>query len=175
MNKKENLFRGLLLDFDEDDNPTGMTTNEWVYGSLTQQYDYRTVADINGGSTFGSDKDGFVEESILQHTFIQWDGMPSWGGDDIFEVDPKTVGQKTGRQDREGEDIYDSDIAFYYRKKIHCLIYWDDKLSAFMICGKGFKDFLACVDAEHDLKRTGTFFDDPEMEQRCNDILKIVR
>jgi len=173
MNKQENLFRGLLLDFDEE--KSSVNGGEWVFGNLIQQFDYPTVDDKNSGSTFDTDDEGFVRNAVLQHTFIQWDGMPSWGGDDIFEVDPKTVGQKTGRIDKDHDSIYAGDLVFHSRKKIHCLIYWDDKMSAFMICGEKFKDFLGAVNTERDLKVSGTFFDDAKMEEDCEAILKIVR
>jgi hypothetical protein len=152
MLRKENLFRGLILDTDIDGNLTGETTKEWVFGNLIQQYDY-----LNGCDN----------DPTLMDTFIRWDGVKEWGGDDEFPVDPKSVGQKTGRKDIKGADIYEGDILFYQNifnpsNNKHFIAVWSDEDSAWMAKAPDEYCFFSTLEPNRCCKIVGTIFDTPE-------------
>lgn len=150
MLRKENMFRGLILDTDIDGNLTGETTKEWVFGNLIQQYDY-----LNGNDN----------DPTLMDTLIRWDGVKEWGGDDEFQVDPKTVGQKTGRQDITGAEIYADDILWVKENNnLHYVVLWSDEESAWVAESSADYSSLADLRPELRCKIVGTFFDEPIVE-----------
>lgn len=155
MLRQENMFRGLILDTDIDGNFTGNTTKEWVFGNLIQQYDYVG--------------EGEERHAVLINTMIKWSGMEAWGGDDEFDVDPKTVGQNTGRDDMEGNPIYADDILFYQNifepsANRHFVVLWSDEDSAWMAKAPDEYCFFSALEPERCCKIVGTIFGEPVTE-----------
>lgn len=86
---RENLFRGRRHD-----------NGEWVYGSLVQMLvDGRIACCICP-----------IEEVGRSEKDVPPMGILFTLNEDIFLVDPATVGQYTGLTDKDGNEIYDGDI-----------------------------------------------------------------
>lgn len=79
-------------------------TGQWVYGNLVKLADGQVC---------------IIPQNIIG------DSIPQ------YSVDPKTVGQCTGLQDRNEVDIYEGDMIFHYDQ--NCIIEYDS--SAFVLKG----------------------------------------
>lgn len=76
-------------------------SKEWVYGSLLKIGDnYHILGDND-----------MYEDG---HHIRQESDFPTW-------VDPKTIGQFTGRYDKEGKEIYKGDVVEYYELDSFCI------------------------------------------------------
>ena len=90
------------------------STGEWLKGSL--------IINENGNHTICQISYNPVHKGVIQ----------GW----CFGVDPDTVGQFTGLQDRNGADIYEGDIARDGDGNI-LVISWSEKFASFSIYKNG--------------------------------------
>lgn len=98
----------------KDKSTMGFDAGIWLYGSL-----------INNVFFF---KDGTPACSIIDTSYLAYDCWNDWGEwMDDYDVDPKTVGQFTGKQDVNGVDIYADDILLV--KNHYLKVFWNFHLA----------------------------------------------
>lgn len=137
---REILFRGKRID-----------NGEWVYGCVLKDYiTGQYFIHACGNSVYESDKTG--EEGLLR--FV------------AYEVDPETVCQYTGLNDKNGRKIFDGDI----EKDRSCDLYtvnWSDENGMYEVrqynCSMtNFETFFACG-----CEVIGNIYDNPELMEVC--------
>jgi uncharacterized phage protein (TIGR01671 family) len=107
---REIKFRGRRID-----------NGNWVYG----QYIRTPLTDENSGTT--PDAGWFFLSGIPRHCIAQ-NGV-------TFVIDPETVGQLTGLTDRNGKEIYESDIVQHSKGKF--TVQWDEDSAMWVLGRKG--------------------------------------
>lgn len=83
-------------------------THEWVFGGIA----------IMDGRYF------------IVKTQTYYDNTCSWGA---YEVDPNTVGQYIGHDDRKNSHIFEDDIVYIESSDEYAQIAWDEATSSFII------------------------------------------
>ena len=95
---------------------------------------------------------------------------------DYIDVDLETVGQYTGKVDKNDKRIYEDDVLKYEAYEngklistVYLLVYWDEKLAAFMIkCSDSkFPDDMANI-GEYEI--IGNIHDNPELLEHFNKV-----
>ena len=148
---REILFRGKRID-----------NGEWVDGYL-YEHEPELV--------------GIVSENDVQEPskwFITRTGFADWNMPrpvEFVEVNPSTVGQYTGLEDKNGKRIFEGDIL----KSHYDSLFPDDVTfdlvvfcdSAWCIQQKGFEPVPACADMISELSEVaGNIYDNPELLER---------
>lgn len=112
-------------------------SGRWVYGDLiTQRYNSR--------------------QGI--HIYEKNDKLQS--GYQFVRVDKKTIGQYTGRKDKNGKEIYEEDIVLV-SNQAKAIIMYDDKRAAFVL-NYGQDEVPIHSEIYSDLEVIGNVFDNPE-------------
>ena len=83
--------------------------------------------------------------------------VPIGGGFQYFDIDPETVGQYTGIDDREGEKIFEGDIYNMGDDNIRYVVVWRNC----MFMGKqiGSNSYAGLDYFESDIKKVGNIYD----------------
>lgn len=131
---REYKFRGKRVDNDE-----------WVYG-------YGTIVGEHYGRMHGEEREASI--------FVEYDEASKLNFQ-LVEVDPKTVGQYTGLQDRNGVDIYEGDIYHQGDKNIRYIVVWKDT----GLIGKqlGTNSYSGLQYWSDKIEVIGTRFDNPDL------------
>jgi len=128
-------------------------TKEWVYGNLLKlETDYFTDSNDTGFMWYiiPLKTNGSWSKEKLMLKFIS----------PCFEVIPETVGQYTGRKNKDGKEIYDGDICESMDGIF--LVTWNEEKSAFiMVFQDGERLYLE--EMWEDTKIIGNINDTPEL------------
>ena len=113
----------------------------------------------------------YCDEVIVESTFSRTAHFIKRVSNGWFvekEVDPETVGQFTGSQDKEGKDIYAGDVVQAAHGK--CLVKWNENRSAFMLYDltdelymMNMEPYLARHVAVYGVEILGNIHDNPEL------------
>lgn len=142
-------------------------TGEWCYGYYVQQHMPDFDNDIPNRVT------GYTTLSML------FNDNPDEGRDGSYwtEVDPKTVGQFTGLQDKDGENIYEGDIVIIPRtpEKKQKRVPTRHVATSHSVCGWVFKSLAKEVISlsmdghgsfdSYKFEIVGNIYDNPELAQ----------
>lgn len=112
----------------------------------------KSIADIDRGEWVY----GYLFNVEGEIAYI-WNGVP-------HEVDSATVGQYTGRKDRNGKEIYDSDLL--KSGDIIFEVWWSDDEACYMLdMVNPFKEMSTCMSACHiaGMEVIGNRWDNPEL------------
>lgn len=140
-------FRGKVID-------EGRLTNEWIFGGLVQQ----TRNDKFNFIIIPNNQDSFdklwVDYGTLGYLDSPVDILAEY-------VNPETIGQYVGINDKNGNKIFEGDIVQYDNKKIGCVGYTN---GAFYIEAENITDEWI----PQNLTVIGNIYDNPELEKRIN-------
>jgi uncharacterized phage protein (TIGR01671 family) len=136
-------------------------TGEWVFGNyikrnldgIPQYYIYDNQWDETEIDGYCDDDDAKI---YLKDCFI--------------EVIPETVGQFTGKQDRNSSDVFDGDIVKPQTTKLYTptkeeigAVYWDEKEAGFMIHWLDDDSRLGISEFFRGVEIIGNIHDNPEL------------
>lgn len=109
---REILFRGKRTD---------ATIPPWVYGG---------IAAISGQ---GSDRreQAYIIQGYIDHGYLGF----------AWEVWPETVGQFTGRRDKNGQKVFEGDILSLFGGKDRGVVLWSDHAQCYFISPNGKEQF----------------------------------
>lgn len=107
--------------------------------------------------------------------YVECDGgyyiVEKIGGDSVakIQVIPETVGQSTGRHDKNGKEIYDSDILTTHKGRRPQLVFWQTDIGQWRVGYRGRKTQFDKTDtlmfANH-FKVIGNIHDNPELLEK---------
>lgn len=101
-----------------------------------------------------------------EHTYI---ALPDWYDDDLFyapknifvEVISETVGQYTGCEDNQGEEIFEFDIVEEGCNGLINVVVWDKEAGTYKL--KDFGEGYTIENAHIEWKIIGNLFDNPDL------------
>ena len=131
-----------------------LQTGEWVYGYY---YEHQPPMQCKTSKDYVPEK---PKSYILQTGFADWN-MPR--PVDFIEVDPKTLGQYTGQDDKNGIGIYEGDItkADIYGKEFAGLVQYSQGLGLYYLSGMARSDTELWICEEKEV--IGNIHDNPEL------------
>ena len=134
----------------------GMNKDKWYYGGYFKHLPY-TPQPIRYSEV--PEKD--YKHLIIQDSFSDW-GLPR--NMTCIEVEPETVGQCTGLKDKNGELIFEGDIAI--NEGTVCVINWDNDKCAFF--GETASEYFAFEEdiTIEDFEIIGNIYENPELLER---------
>lgn len=145
---REILFRGKRID-----------NGEWVEG-----YYYKM------SETTYCFKEDYERKPVPEHHYILQERMTDWGLPNQMvqiEIDPETLCEFTGKTDKNGKRIWESDVVWLvYDGKEHIYqIVWDNSESDFKATNgeenyESNFEYLLCCD---EIEVIGNIFDNPEL------------
>ena len=137
---REILFRGKAINRDKGSHRSNYKNGSWVYGLLTRKYneDFKFPAEMSDGCVSG------------------------------IEIDYVTIGQYTGKKDKNGNKIFEGDILKFDRlgyNTVGVVIYGEDD-AEFDVDIIGYAIDQVAYHQSHEIEIVGNIHDNPEMVKR---------
>ncbi len=131
--------------------------NKWIYGNL-----------IQSGSKFYIAKQEQIGIYECFGIYTNVFGFKEY--ENIFKIEPTSIGQYTGIKDKNGKEIYEGDIILYERmpqKQDICLVEFDDEyicgFKAYPINMPNCNPFRLGKDIEEFVEIIGNAYDNPKL------------